>query len=902
MSNYRYIFSLLLLFSLLLFRPSMAVSQAVQENQGQDLTAEDVIRLLEQQYGAQIFYNEQWFDGKKYSHQLLEQPLDQVLTLLVRNQNLKVSIIDGMFFIVPTIRNLPDFSSSEDQIIIIGNPAEYGRYSRATITGRVIDGGTGEPLVGAVLFEPETGIGASTDFDGFFRVELPTGDMSLRISYVGYEDRFQRIRLFGPGLIELELFSSSTQLQEFTITALRAEENISRTQMSMINLDAKALKELPGTFGERDIVRSITLMPGIQSMGEFGTGFNVRGGSADQNLILLENVPLFNSSHLFGLISVVNPDLVNNLSLIKAGTPARFGERASSVLDIRLGNGLNMEETSVKGGIGLLNSRLLFETPVVKNKATFSFGARSSYSDWLLREIPNQDLMNSSAGFFDLTGLYNMALGPKNRLTLFGYHSSDRFGFGGVTNYKYQSSLASLRLNSAINSRLSSTLVFGLSKYNYLIEETPEINPYVHFGMNSAIDYYSFKWWLSWIPVPEHKFEFGINAIRYGIEPGRLSPKGEFSLIEAKTMEREQALELSAFVSDEIIINEKMNLELGLRFTQYLQLGPGKSFVYQADQPRLPGNITDTLFYKNNETMANYNGLEPRVGLRINAGETSSVKFSFSRINQYINLISNTSVMAPADIWKLSDIHLKPLRSDQYAIGYFRNFLDNSIETSVETYFKRLHNAIEYKSGAEVALNDFLETDIINAKGYNYGIEFYLRKSSGRLTGWTSYTYSASRVRSTSPFSESQINQNQYFPSNFDRPHNLVLNTNYHISRRWRFAATFTYNTGRPITLPEQAFQQGSNVLIYYSDRNKYRLPDYHRLDISISLDENLRINRRGKGSWTISVMNLYGRKNPFSVFYKKEPSGMHETRSFKLYQLYIIGRPLPTITYNFSF
>ncbi|MEE4176281.1 MAG: TonB-dependent receptor [Bacteroides sp.] len=898
---YRNIFVLLFFVTITGFLSSPSFSQGTPLQTPEELTAAQAIHLLEQKHGTRIFFKEEWFGDVSYSGELLDLPLPDALTRLTRGHRLNLVTLDGMIFLVPDEGGQLELAPSEDQIVV-GNPSEYGRFSKATLTGRILDGSTGEPLMGAVLYETETGAGASSNFDGYFRMELPVGDLRLRISYVGYEDRYQQIRLISPGNVEFDLFSSSTQLEAFTITAQRAEENISRTQMSMINLDAQAIKELPGTFGERDIVRSITLMPGIQSVGEFGTGFNVRGGGADQNLILLENVPLFNSSHLFGLISVVNPDLVNSLSLIKAGTPARFGERASSVMDIRLGKGLDKEKTTIMGGIGLLNSRLLFETPIIKEKITFSFGARTSYSDWFLQKIPNDDLLNSSAGFFDLTGTLNAALGPKNRLTLFGYHSADRFGFGGDTDYNYQNTLASLRLNSAINARLSSTFILGMSNYNYLIEETPDINPYIHQGVNSSIDYYNLKWFFSWLPVPDHKIEFGINGFHYGIEPGIMKPIGDQSLIDPKTMDREQALELAAFISDEIVLTERINLELGLRFTQYLQLGPGKSHLYEENMPRLPENIIDTLWYDSNEVMASYNGLEPRAGLRFNVGETSSVKLSFSRINQYINLISNTSVMAPADIWKLSDRHLKPLRSDQYAVGYFRNFLDNSIETSVEAYFKQLHNAIEYKSGAEIALNDYLETDIINAEGYNYGLEFYVRKNAGRLTGWTSYTWSASRVRSASPYAESQINGNEYFPSNFDRPHNLVINANYHISRRWRLAGTFTYNTGRPITLPEHTFLQGSNQLIYYSDRNKYRLPDYHRLDISITLDENLRVNRRGKGSWTVSIMNLYGRKNPFSVFYKKQPTGLYEPRSFKLYQLYIIGRPLPTLTYNFSF
>ncbi|MDR4987987.1 MAG: TonB-dependent receptor [Bacteroidales bacterium] len=896
-----YIAAIILSFSLSVFHLS---TTAQQHPGGYDdfVPAAEVIKALQEKHNISIFYKDEWLTDDYVSTYLLEQAVEDVIQFIARVSSLTPVVVDNMYFLLPRDRMQADQLSSRNDVLVIGNPSEYGRYSRAVITGRVLDAATFQPLFGAVIYEAQTETGATTSFDGSFSMELPVGEYNLRISYVGYEEGNQRVRLISSGEINLELFEGTTHLKEVVITARRAEDNIRRTQMSMISIDAQTLQELPGTFGEQDIVRSFTLMPGIQTIGEFGSGFNVRGGSADQNLILVENVPLFNSSHLFGLISVINPDMVSNVTLMKAGIPARFGERASSVMDIRLGNGTEIEQAGFEGGIGLINSRFLFETPIVKDKASFMFGARSSYSDYLLQNIPNEDLMNSSVGFYDLSGLLNIALTPNNRITLFGYRSFDRSNFGDDVDYEYFNHLASFRLNSMFSSRTASTFIAGYSNYQYMLAEMPADNPEGQYRINSDVEYKSLKWYLSFFPDENHSLEAGINVIHYQIEPGTLSALQEVSNITDRIIDREQGLEAAAFLSWEMLFSDRAAMELGLRYTHYYLLGPANVRHYLPDRPLSPNTITDTTFYASNKVVTDYGGLEPRFGFRYSLGENNSMKISYNRANQYIHLISNTSVMAPADLWKLSDTYLKPLKSDQYAIGYFHNFFDNTLETSLEVYFKQIHNDIEYRSGAQIAMNEMIEMDVLNVKGYNYGAELYVRKNTGDLTGFLSYTYSTAQRRTQSPHPELQINNNNYFPSNYDRPHNLTLNANYHLSRRWRLGATFTYNTGRPITLPELTYRFGNDLLLHYSDRNSHRLPDYHRLDISVSLGENLRIRQRGKGSWTFSILNVYGRKNPFSVFYKKEPRTAQSHRSFDLYQLYIIGRPLPTLTYNFSF
>jgi hypothetical protein len=871
-------------------------------SQRDTISIEQLIISLEQKHNVQFYYQDQWFDGIYPDAAILYYTLDNALYAIQQIAGLSSLRLDDLIVFVP-IENGHQRQMNDDQnLILVGDPNIYGRYSSARFSGHILDGSTGEPLIGATIYNEKTGQGVSTNLDGYFTALWPTGEFNIRISYIGYEDSFKRLRLFSEGNHDFELFSSTTILDAVIVEARRAQHNVLRTQMSTLTLDSKAIKELPGTFGERDIVRSITLLPGVQSVGEFGTGFNVRGGSSDQNLILIENVPVFNSSHLFGLISVVNPDLVENVTLMKAGIPARYGERASSILDIKLQGKADLEKLKVAGGLGLLNSRVLLSTPVANEKATISFGARGSHTDWFLRRMPNDDLVNSTSGFRDFTGMVNITLNPANYLSVFGYHSFDRFGVEQENHYQYTNDLFSLRWNYIINPFFSSTLVFGLSNYRLQIDEVPYLNPLIHSRMNSGVDYRKINWILHSTLWKNHSIDFGFNLASYDIAPGFQQPLGDNSIKPEINIHSERAVEAAIFVGDEIEINDRLNVEIGLRFNQYYQLGPGIEYQFENDQARSNLGITDSVFYSKNKIMASYPALEPRAGLRYILDSVSSLKISYNRINQFINLVSNSAVVAPADVWKVSDKYIKPLQSDQFAFGYFRNFLENSFETSLEIYYKRLNNVVEYKSGADIMMNRYLVSDIVNAQGYNYGAELYLKKATGRLTGWTSYTWSVSQRRTKALDQAAQINRNEYFPSDFDRPHNFILNSTYHISRRWRFGMTFTYNTGRPVTLPELVYSYQGDRLVFYGDRNKYRLPDYHRLDVSITMDENLKLHERGKGSWTFSVMNLYGRKNPYTVFYKKERARFQQPGTFNMYQLYIIGRPFPTLTYTFSF
>jgi hypothetical protein len=872
-----------------LFATSEIYSQTPSDtlrNQPSYLPVPELISRYEKLHSMRIYFQPEWFEGKNLAVSNLSRPPDDFLYLISQTGKCSFIHTDSASVVFVTSEVASDAFSQTDvsSTLLVGDMKEFGKYRKALMSGKVTDGKNGETLPGVSIYIDKLKQGTISDKSGQYQMEIPVGEYDVRLSFIGFEPTVRHIRIVSKGNADFELFDKSVFLQEVVVT-----------------LDIQSIKELPVSMGELDIMKSISLLPGIQSSGEFGTGLFVRGGSADQNLILMEEVPVFNASHLFGLLSIVNPDDIAGVTLLKAGIPARYGERASSVMDIRMGSA-SRDKTKVKGGIGLLNSKISLNLPVGK-KINLLVGARSSYSNWLLHKMPDVDLMNSSAGFNDINGLLSYMVNPNNRINLFGYVSNDRFSIQKKMNYVYGNALGSLKWNHILSKTLSSVLVAGFSKYTYSTSELDTFRRDAGYKMNSSVLYKNLKYNMTWIPVHSHALDIGISGISYAVRPGNLHPWDSLSMIVPLRLQTEQAVEYALYASDNITFSPRLSAEIGIRYSGYTRLGPGSLFIYDPKRPRSEETITDTLFYGKNKPVKTYSGIEPRLSVRYSFNDFNSVKLSFTRMRQYINLISNTTVMNPADVWKLSNTYVKPLICDQLAAGYFHNFLNNAYETSVEVYFKKLDHTIEYKNGATLILNPALESDLLDASGYNYGAELYIRKNSGRLTGWLSYAYSTSQRHTQGLNKEEQVNGNRYFPSSYDQPHSMNMVGNYHISRRWRFSWTFTYSTGRPVTLPELSYTVGDNQLIYYSDRNKYRLPDYHRMDIAITCDESLRIKKFWKGSWTLSIINLYGRKNKYSVFFQKNPpveSISH--RNYSLYSLYIIGRPLPTLTYNFTF
>ena len=888
---------------ILLFTSTFIQAQNTQVADSDRLVIFDsIVTHLEQNNHIKLYYKPEWFKNKLFRESIGGLPIEDCITIVKRLTDLNCIVLnsDNYIFVPVQVHN---YSNRIDRkgMLIIGDEQDFGKFSKAVISGKVIDVKTGKPLRNVSLNIDKLNVIVKTDKGGNYRLTIPTGEYILRLNYPGYEEDDRSIKVGSNGIVDFELSDKTIKLPEVIVRDKSLDQNVIRSQMSLIRLNAKTIKELPNFLGEKDIIKSVTLLPGIQSTGEFGTGFFVRGGSLDQNLILVEDVPLFNSSHVFGLNSAINSDGVSNVTLLKAGIPAKYGERASSVMDIRLAN--NADKLQFKGGVGLLDSRLNIEMPLFDKKVNLLVGGRTSYSDWLLHAMPDADLKNSSANFYDLNTLITVRLNPQNSLSVFGYHSNDNFRLIKTTAYQYSNTLLSARYNHTFNDKLISTFLLGYSGYKSTISESDSLQPKDAYKIAFSTDYYSGKLNFNWLPTKKHNIDFGFNSIFYFLQPGTLSPVGSLSGIIKQSSQTEKGLELAEYISDNISFSSKISAEVGLRVSHFAYLGPNSVYSFKENAAHTSANIADTLQYGNNAVIKWYSSLEPRLSLRYSIDKASSIKFNYNRISQYINLISNTAIMSPTDVYKLSSPNVKPLVCNQFAVGYFRNFREDAIEASLEIYYKKLDNIIEYRDGTSIVLNKTLEADLLNATGNNYGVELYVKKNTGRLTGWVSYTYSRSLRQTTSTFDIDKINGNNYFSSSFDIPNNLVVNAIYHISRRWRAALIYNYNTGKPVTLPELKYTFDGKQYIYYSDRNKYRLPDYNRLDLALTFDETLRKKQKWKGSWTLSILNVYGQKNPYSAFYKYNTqldSPLY--RSFNLYNLFIIERPIPTLTYNFSF
>lgn len=869
-----------------------------------NLTYQEYFQRLEKIYQLQVFYKPEWFSEKQVSSALLEMKLPDALARIDKLAGVEHILIDSTNLIfIPLTDSLANGNSGGgDDIMIIGNSLEYGKYKRAKLKGHVFNGTTGEPLAGVSLQLEHNSQYAVTDIYGEYSLEIPVGEYTLIFNYIGYESRRQKIRLTSNGTADFDLFEKTLELGEVVITDSRADNRINRSSLGNIRMDSKTLKALPTSLGESDLMKAVTLLPGIQSVGEFGSGFIVRGSNADQNLVLLDEQPVFNTSHLFGLQSTLNTDAIQSVTLYKAGIPAQYGERTSSVLSIKTGNDQQIP-LRVRGGLGPLNGRISLDGRIFRKRVYILLAARSSYSNWLLHQLPDLDLKNSSAGFNDINLQSMIPIGKNDKLNLSGYMSNDNFSFNRNTHYFYGNRILSLRWNHVFNKRLTSSMTGGWSNYLNHISQYDSLYRQDGKTIDFRIDYYSLKAAVNWFPNAHHAIETGFNLMEYRNQAGTLKPYNNLSAVIARKLAREQAMEAAFYCRDDWNPTGNLNLDFGVRLVRYLSRGPGLQYTYAEGLAREEETIIDTIIYQDKAIMTGHFALEPRIAIRYSLTENSSIKAGYSRIHQYLSLISNTAVMSPTDTWKLSNPYFDPIYNDQYSLGYYCSSSDNSYESSLEAWFKQSHNEMDYKNGAELFMNPHLETEMMKVSGYGYGLEFYLKKNKGNISGWISYTYSRSFRHTNSGILKEQINSNKDYPSTYDIPHNLVTSVNYQITRRWKASATFYYNTGRPVTLPELKYLVDGNQLTYFSSRNKYRMPDYHRLDVSVTLDQNLRVKRQWKGSWTLSIINVYGRKNAYSIFYAREdPRNWDFNNRYSLYKLYIMGIPFPTLTYNFVF
>jgi len=783
-------------------------------------------------------------------------------------------------------------SSLENKLYQIGIKTNTIRQGSATLAGYVRDMKTGEAIIGAAIYIDNPPIGVTTDQFGYYSFTLPRGRHSLKITSVGMKDTKRQIMLYSDGKLNIELQEFIASLKVVTVISEK-NSNVKGLQMGVERMNIKTIKQVPVVFGEADVLRAVLSLPGVTSVGEASTGFNVRGGSADQNLILFNDATIYNPSHFFGFFSAFNPDVVKDVELYKSSIPEKYGGRLASVLDVTTRDG-NKKKFSGAGGIGPLTGRLTIEGPIIKDKTTFILGGRTTYSDWLLKTLPNDDYSHSSASFYDVNLRISHEINAKNNIYLTGYISNDQFKLNNDTLYKYRNKNANIKWRHSFNNKFYGILTAGYDGYEYSISSLH--NPVNAYKLAFDINQTNARLDFAYAANASHTIDFGINSIYYQLHPGSFTPQGDKSLVVPEYVQAEQALESAAYLGDKFTISSKFSLNAGIRYSMFNYLGAHNVYSYVPGQPRQENTITDTAFYAKGKNIKTYQGPEYRVALRYSLSDNASLKLSYNTLRQYIHLLSNTTTISPTDIWKLSDPNIQPQTGEQFSLGYYQNFKSNTIETSIEVYYKRLHNYLDYKSGAVLIMNHHIETDVLTTRGKAYGIELMVKKLSGKLNGWISYTYSRTMLQQDDPIAGETINHGEYYPANFDKPHNVNFIGNFRINHRFSISLNLVYSTGRPITLPIAIYDLGGSQRVYYSDRNQYRIPDYFRSDLSMNIEGNHKIKKLKHSSWTIGVYNLTGRKNPYSIYFTEENG------TIKGYKLSIFGTAIPSITYNFKF
>ncbi|CAG5070619.1 hypothetical protein DYBT9623_03165 [Dyadobacter sp. CECT 9623] len=760
------------------------------------------------------------------------------------------------------------------------------------LKGNVADLTFGTPIPNASVISRASKASTISDSTGNFTIILKAGEQLITVSSVGYFPKNLSITykeiLAG---VDVKLAPETRELKELIVKEKAPDENVRSSQMSVARLDIKNLKNIPVVFGEVDIIKALTLQPGVSTVGEGTSGFNVRGGRTDQNLVLLDGAPLFNTSHLLGFLSNVNADAIRDVTLYKGDIPAAYGGRLSSLLEINTRSG-NKERVNVAAGVGLMTAGITADGPLTKNKRlTFLAGGRVAYPNLLIKRFPEPTNQNK-AFFFDLNARLSYEISENSVLSATGYYSHDSFKFPEDTLYGWKSTAATLNWNKQINKSLSFQVGANLSYYTFNLEGISPTNEYL---FQSGIRQHNGHLRVLWIPSPAHKLDAGMVFTHYQLAPGNLSPEKQSNITNID-LEKEQAIEQAAYISDEWSPFSWISVSAGLRYVYFKNSGPGTVYEYQNGVPRTEESIVDTLTYGKGKSISNFGGLEPRLSVRINTGKTSSLKMSYTKTRQYLHLISNTTAISPVDFWKLADDFVPPQSAEQLALGYFRNFNDNTFETSVEIYRKRLSNLVEYKNGATLLLNPALETDLVPAVGKAYGVEFSIQKSKGILTGLVSYTYSRTFARVQSGFSSEQINKGDWFPSTVDRPNSVSISTQWKWKRGWTFGTNFVYMTGRPITFPDGTYLLNDVVVQDYSQRNLDRVPDYHRMDVSFTKDTRVATDQRRYSLWSFSLYNLYARKNPYSIYFKQSGTRLVS------YRLSVFGTIIPSINWKYHF
>ncbi|MET3026655.1 TonB-dependent receptor [Flavobacterium sp. UW10123] len=768
-----------------------------------------------------------------------------------------------------------------------------------TLSGTISDSKNNETLIGVSIYIPSLKIGTTTNEYGFYSLSAPKGEYEIEISYTGYQTIQKNIILNQNSKSNFSIKEGGEELQEVIITENKGKTNIKSPEMSVNKLSISTIKKMPVVLGEVDVIKSILLLPGVTNAGEGASGFNVRGGGADQNLILLDEATIFNSSHVFGFFSVFNPDAIKDLKLYKGGIPARYGGRASSVLEIYQKDG-SSKDFHMNGGIGLISSRLLAEGPIAKNKGSFLIGGRASYAHLFLKL--SEDNKNNSAYFYDLNTKLSYKLSDNNSLYLSGYFGRDVFRLNKSFTNTYGNSTLNFRWNHLYSDKLFSNLSLIYSDYYYGLDLD-----FVGFNWDSGIKNYNIKYDFKHYLSDKLKLNYGVNGIYYQFNPGTIKPSSIDSGINPDQLDKKYAFEPSVYIDAESQLSKKITLAYGLRYSLFYRLGASTINYYDNNQAVVfnndmqiyeKGTPTSTKYFSKNKVIQSYDNFEPRFSLSYQLNEEQSIKASYNRMAQYLQLISNTSSPTPLDVWMPSDNYIKPQLADQVALGYFRNFFNDAYSLEVETYYKKIQNRLDYIDGADLIANNAIEQVILNGHMRSYGLELMIKKNKGKFNGWISYTISKSEQQTPGRTpEETGINNGQWYASAYDKTHNLAITSAYNLNEKWSFGANFALQSGQPVTYPNGQYEYLGITVPSYGLRNENRLPAYHHLDISATLTPSKNKDRNWKGEWVFSIYNIYNRMNAASInFRQNTDTAMNEAIKTSIFGI------VPAVSYNFKF
>ncbi len=921
-----------LLYLIILICCTACFSAQAQQADGKLLSAdfrqariEEVVHTLENQSGTHFYYEPARFDSLRVTLQVTAKPLSEVLRLLFAGTSYRYAIAGDRVFltkgqqIIPDLAagyfgqpatvaqaaaaaNVPNFNTDNAKEVVVRATTENKLYEvgvktnslkagKATLAGYVRDIKSGEAIVGASIYEANLKTGIGTDQFGYYSISLPRGRHTLIIRGLGMRDTRRQIELYDDGRLNIDMQEQVTTLKEVKISADKIA-NVRSTDMGTTRLTIQDIKQIPAVFGEPDVLRVVTTLPGVQTVGEATTGFNVRGGSADQNLILLNDATIYNPAHFFGFFSAFDPDLVKDVELYKSSIPEKYGGRLSSVLEVTNREG-NKNKFTGSAGIGLITSRLNIEGPIDSGRTSFIFGGRTTYANWLLNLLP-QEYKNSSASFYDLSLGISHQINEKNNIYLNGYVSHDGFTLNRDTTYSYSNRNASIKWKHNFNNKFYGVFTGGVDHYQYSVEDKG--NPVEAYNLNFNINQTYVKADFTYYLSRKHTIDFGLSSIDYKLNPGSEQPIGGQSLIVPNTVPAEQALESALYLGDKFDVTDKFSVSAGVRYSIYNYLGAQQVYQYAPGLPKQSVNVVDSVTYGKNKIINTYANPEVRLSARYLFDSEFSIKAGYNTLHQYLHLLSNTTAISPTDVYKLSDPNIKPQYGDQVSLGFYKNLKSNTIETSLEVYYKRIHNYLDYRSGATLILNHHIEQDVLETEGKAYGAELLIRKTAGKLNGWMSYTYSRTFLKQDNPNEGEIINGGAYYPANYDKPHSFNFTGNYRFSHRYSASLNVVYSTGRPITLPLSKYEYGGAERVYYSDRNAYRIPDYFRSDFSINIEGNHRIHQFFHNSWSFGVYNLTGRANAYSTYFVEQGGAING------YKLSIFAKPLPFINYNVRF